>query len=103
VYASFALIVGIGFWLRRHPGVATTAAASAVGSVLFFVVTNFGMWATPDGFYPHTVAGLGACYVAAIPFFRNTLLGDLAYCGLLFGLFELGKRYVPALREHAPR
>jgi len=103
VYASFAAIVCIGFWLRRHPGVMTTVGASMAGSVLFFVLTNFGMWVMPEGLYPHTPAGLAECYTAAIPFFRNTLLGDLAYCGLLFGLFELGKRLVPSLRESVTR
>ncbi len=99
VYASFAAIVCIGFWLRGHQGVLTTIGASAAGSVLFFIVTNFGMWATPDGLDPHTRAGLGACYAAAIPFFRNTLLGDLAYTGVLFGIFELAKRSLPGLKE----
>jgi len=102
VYGSFAATVLIGFWLRRHQGVLTTAGATVAGSVLFFVVTNFGMWATPGGLYPHTVAGLGACYAAAIPFFRNSMFGDLAYAGALFGLFELGKRYLPVLQDRAP-
>lgn len=61
------------------------------GSVLFFIITNFGVWL--DGrLYPRTLAGLWQCYVMATPFFRNTLLGDLFYTGALFGLYAFGKR-----------
>ena len=42
-----------------------------------------------SGFYPRTLGGLEACYVAAIPFFQNTLAGDLFYAALLFGGFAL--------------
>ena len=48
--------------------------------------------------YPLTLSGLAACYVAAVPFFQNTLAGDLFYSGLLFGGFALLERAVPALR-----
>jgi hypothetical protein len=49
-------------------------------------VTNFGVWAT--GGYPPTFGGLVECYVAAIPFFRNTVVGDLVYVAVLFSLYE---------------
>src|SRR3954451_1218927 len=67
VYFSVALIVAIG-WLAipRITPIRVSAAAIA-SSVLFFIITNFGMWLF-SGFYPHTFAGLTACYVAAIPF-----------------------------------
>ena len=97
VYASIAAIVVIG-WLalqRRSP--LRIGAAAVAGSVLFFIVTNFGTWAV-SGMYPLTASGLAACYVAAIPFFQNTLAGDLFYSGLLFGGFALLERAVPALR-----
>jgi hypothetical protein len=67
-------------------------------SVLFFVLTNFGVWAF-DALYPKTLEGLMACYVAAIPFFRNTLLGDLSYTVVLFGGFALLERRIPVLRD----
>jgi len=106
VYGSFFAIAGIGIWLRSHRTVVSTIGSSLAGSVLFFIVTNFGVWVLSAVTYPHTVAGLTSCYVAAIPFFRNTLIGDLVYVGTLFGAFELGIRYVPGLRsagvtEHA--
>ena len=66
-------------------------------SVLFFVVTNFGVWAT-QGMYPMSLEGLVACYVAAIPFFQNSLLGNAFYTSVLFGGFALLAHYAPRFR-----
>ena len=99
IYASFIAIGCIGLWLRNHPGVAQTFASTLVGSLLFFIVTNFGVWISSQVSYPHTAAGLVQCYVAAIPFFRNTILGDIVYVGAMFGLFEMAKKFVPSLRQ----
>ena len=66
--------------------------------VLFYVLTNFGMWIAAPSMYAHTFNGLLECYVAAIPFFRNTLLGDLGYVAVLFGLFALVEKLVPSLQ-----
>ena len=62
---------------------------------------NFGVWAT-SGMYPRDLGGLGASYVAAIPFFHNSLAGDLIFCALLFGGWALAERTVPSLREARP-
>ncbi|MBI3193477.1 MAG: hypothetical protein HYZ34_03295 [Ignavibacteriae bacterium] len=97
VYASFAAIGLIGLWLRNHHGVATTIGATLFGSILFFIVTNFGVWISSHGMYPQTFSGLIECYIAAIPFFRNSLLGDFAYVTAMFGLYELAKKFVPSL------
>ncbi|HEX9007248.1 MAG TPA: DUF6580 family putative transport protein [Bacteroidota bacterium] len=99
VYGSFVAITCIGFWLRDHRGLMQTIGATVAGSVLFFVVTNFGAWLGELALYPRTAAGLAECYVAAIPFFRNTLLGDLGYVALLFGAFELARRWIPSLNQ----
>ncbi len=98
VYASFLAITFIGFWIRSRRGVAATLAATLAGSVLFFIVTNFGAWLISETTYPRSLAGLAQCYVAAIPFFRNTLIGDFLYVGVLFGAFELGVKTIPGLR-----
>jgi hypothetical protein len=100
VYGSVALIVVIGWLALQHRSPVRIGAAALVGSVLFFAVTNFGTWAL-SGMYPLTFAGLTACYVAAIPFFQNTLAGDLFYAGVLFGGFALLERSVPAIRQGA--
>ena len=101
VYAAFALIVLIGRGLQQSRTFARIAGSTLLGSVLFFVITNFGVWAV-DQLYPKTWEGLAACYVAAIPFFRNALTGDVLYSALLFGGFELLARRIPALGEPSP-
>jgi hypothetical protein len=98
VYASVALIVLIGWAVNARITVLRVSGAALASSVLFFVVTNFGTWLS-SGMYPHDVAGLAACYVAAIPFFQNTVAGDLVYSALLFGGFALLEDAVPRIRE----
>lgn len=91
VYGAFALTVLLGRTLTARRGVARVAAATLGASLLFFLLTNFGTWATQD-LYPATPAGLVACYVAALPFFANTLLGNAFYATLLFGGLTLAER-----------
>jgi hypothetical protein len=98
VYMSFALIVCIGLWLQTRRTSWHIASATLLSSVLFYLVTNFGVW-TFDSLYPKTVSGLIACYVAAIPFFSNTVEGDALYTLALFGSFTLLERKFAALRE----
>jgi len=101
VYGSFALIVCLGFWLRRRQSAGRIVAAALCGSMLFFILTNLAVWAlTP--LYPKTLSGLSECYVAALPFFRNTLAGDLLYSGLLFGGLAMAERRWPRLAEASP-
>jgi len=98
VYFSVALIVMIGMATLSQRTALRVGAAAIASSVLFFVITNFGMWLF-SGFYPRTLGGLEACYVAAIPFFQNTLGGDLFYATLMFGGFRLAEHLAPRLRE----
>jgi uncharacterized membrane protein (UPF0136 family) len=100
VYVSFTLIVCLGLKLRRRRRALPIAVATLASSVLFFVLTNFGVWAL-DSMYPKSWDGLVACYVAAIPFFHNTLLGDAMYTTVLFGSLALAEKGLPALREPA--
>jgi hypothetical protein len=69
---------------------------SLVGSVLFFLITNFGVW-LGSSMYPQTGAGLIATYVAGIPFFQNTVLGTLFYSSVMFGSFAYLRQRNPAL------
>lgn len=100
-YLGFALIVCIGQWLRTRRSAPRIAGAALASSIVFFIVSNFGVWAF-GSLYPMTTEGLLACYVAAIPFFWNTVQGDLLYTALLFGGFALLERRFAALRETAP-
>jgi len=97
VYACIALSTVLGFGLRGRVGGARVLGYSLAGSVLFFLVTNFGAWLGSPA-YPQNAAGLAAAYVAGIPFFQWTVLGTLFYAALLFGGFALLRRQVPALR-----
>jgi hypothetical protein len=90
-------VVAVGWLALQRISVLRVAAAAIASSLTFFLVTNLGVWAL-GGMYPLTARGLAACYAAAIPFFQNTLAGDLFYSGLLFGGFALIERAVPALR-----
>ena len=97
VYACIALSTLLGFGLRGKVGGARVLGYSLAGSVLFFIVTNFGAW-LGSPIYPQSGAGLVAAYAAGIPFFQWTVLGTLAYAAILFGGFALLRRRLPALR-----
>jgi hypothetical protein len=87
VYGSFILTGAIGLWLKNHKSAKNIVCASLISSILFFLITNFGVWAT--GWYPRTLSGLMQSYTMGLPFFRNTVLGDLCYTGVFFGAYEL--------------
>lgn len=76
------------------PRPAPLALASVMGSTLFFIVSNFGVWLVGHSgtLYPHTSSGLAACFAAGLPFYRNALLGDLGWTFGLFGLYALASR-----------
>jgi len=84
VYAAFLVVVAMGVRFLRHPGVARIVGASLAASTVFFLLSNFGVWSSGT-LYPATFSGLLATYAAALPFFANTLGGDLFYCTVLFG------------------
>ncbi len=123
VYASFLLSVLIGGVLlggrfgvsqrakrkesepdsankSKPRALARIAGATFLGSLQFFLITNFGVWAFL-GTYPSTAAGLAACYIAGVPLFWNTLAGDAVYAALLFGAFAMAEHLVPRLRVEA--
>jgi hypothetical protein len=95
VYASFLINVWMGSKLRKTENPGWIGGAAVIGSVQFFLLTNFAVWVNPaQTLYPHSFAGLATCFVAAIPFFRNTLVSDLAFSAALFGLYALLTRTV---------
>lgn len=96
VYVAFLLSVAIGrLMLRGRTGVGRIAGATFAGSLQFFLVTNFAVWAAAR-MYPMTLGGLLMCYEAALPFFGWTLAGDLFYAAVLFGLYDFVSRRLPA-------
>jgi uncharacterized membrane protein len=88
-WGSF-LLIGIlsSRYLAKRLNFENVLAASMLGAVLFFVVTNFGVWLM-SGYYDNSVSGLLLSYENAIPFFRNTFLGDIAYSTALYGAYVL--------------
>jgi hypothetical protein len=98
VYAAFVVMVGIGRLIRKNPSLAAIGAGTLAASLSFFVITNFSGW-LPDHLYPKTAQGILQGYIAGVPFFRNTFMGDVFYVAVLFGGFALAEKWFPVLRE----
>lgn len=88
VYGSFILMIFIGRLLKNNQKIHTLAGASLISSLLFFIITNFGVWLVYP-MYPRTLLGLVNSYTMAIPFFKNSILGDLIYTFSFFKGFHL--------------
>ncbi len=101
IYGSYALIVALGTLNRGRTGFVRPAMTSAAGALLFFVATNLAVWGT-SGMYPVTAAGLGMCFLAALPFFGNTLAADLGGTAVLFGGEALLFRRAQPAAEPSP-
>lgn len=87
IYTSFFIIGCIGLWLRKHKEFKNILFCSIASSLIFFLLTNFNFWVA-ESLYPKTFAGLLQSYTMALPFFRNTIMGDLLYTGVFFGSYE---------------
>jgi len=89
VYGSFLLIGLVGLWLKNHKTLPNIIGSSLFGSIIFFLVTNFAVWAVPHSMYIHNLQGLMQSYIMGLPFFRGTLMGDLFYVGVMFSSMEI--------------
>ena len=98
IYAVIAVSTVIGFGLRGRVTGPRVLGYSLAGSVLFFLATNFAVWATATAGHGACSISLASCYVAGIPFFQWTLLGTLFYAAVLFGGFALLRQRVPQLQ-----
>lgn len=99
VYGSFLAYTGLGMLVSRRISTATVFLGSIGGATLFYLTTNFAVWAF-SSWYPHTVSGLLLSYTLALPFFKYTLLGDLFFTGVLFGVYAFALKL--ALGKFAP-
>lgn len=90
-WMAFLLVALFGMALRKSNNFTRIAVGTLGGSLLFFVVSNFGTWALGN-MYPHNFGGLMDCYYMGLPFFRGTLVGDLAYSTVLFGAYAFAMR-----------
>lgn len=96
VYIGLTSMVACGVSIRKNTNLTTVAMASVVGTLLFFLITNFAYIYSPS-LYPHNIAGVVTSYVMGLPFLRNMLIGDAFYGFALFGGFYLIRMRYPAL------
>ena len=98
VYASFAIIALLGVVMKSKLQTPwTLPVLSVFSSLLFYTITNFGVWASGI-LYPQTADGLGMAYLAGLPFLKYSLAGDAFYILMLFGGWALLQNRVPELR-----
>ena len=91
-YAAFALLAACGMPLRERRSIAPIAVAGLGGAVMFFLVTNFGVWLVGGGLsHPKTPAGLMQCYVDGVPFFTRTLISQALFLPVLFSPLVLAR------------
>lgn len=86
-WGSIFLISLLGLWLKNYKDFKNIFGMSLVSSLIFFIITNLGVWLV-SSLYPFTMAGLTACFILAIPFFKSTLLSTLFYAFVLFYGYE---------------
>ncbi len=98
VWASFALMTFLGIYLKTRLNTINVVLASLTGSTIFYVVTNFAVWAE-GRMYAMNFGGLMQSYINAIPFYRNMIVGDLVYAALLFGVYALIVQTVKIVRQ----
>ena len=95
IYGAFVLIVSMGAKFIKLNNPNSIVLTSLGASTLFFFLSNFGVWL--NGFYGYTLTGFINCYIMAIPFFGNTIAGDMIYCAIFFGAYEYIKISLPSI------
>jgi hypothetical protein len=96
VYGGFIAIVLIGQVIRKKPTMLSAIGGALAGSVLFFLITNGAVW-LGSPYYAQDLSGLINSYVAGVPFFRGTLMGDLLFTAIFFGSYKLAEHRFPSL------
>ena len=87
-WGCFYLTTLVGMSLRGRMSALPILAGTLTGTLIFFVLTNLGVWIWQD-LYPKTASGLLECYVMALPFVRNAVAGDLVYAGVFYLVYRL--------------
>jgi hypothetical protein len=100
VYLGYALIFAVGYLVLEKVNVGRTLIATVLSSTVFFLLTNFAFFytesVTPNpavGSYPHNMIGILASYQAGLPFFKNMLVGDLAFTSIIFAVYYSVKHF----------
>ncbi len=97
-WAWYAGMLWLGTTLAEKTGAVRVLATALAGSVSFFVISNFAVWAAWE-MYPRNFAGLMMCYDAALPFFRRAVEGDLLFTSLMFGAPVVANMLAGCLRR----
>lgn len=88
VYGAYALIAALGFAFNQQKHFKNILAMSVASSLIFFVISNFGVWVVEDGLgYAKNFSGLMECFAMGVPFYRNQFLSDLILTPVLFYSF----------------
>ena len=94
-WSWYAAVLVLGsLMLKQSASAGRLIGASVLAPTAFFGISNFTVWSA-SGMYPHSLGGLGTCYLAALPFYRNDLASTLLVTGLAFGLPVLLHRSIP--------
>jgi hypothetical protein len=99
VYLGFGCIFLLGFFALKTVRVPKLILTTVSGSVIFFLITNFGAWMSSIHLYPRDLTGLMVAYIAGLPFFLNSVIGDLFYVSVFFGGYYLVSRRLSPARE----
>lgn len=102
VYACFMLFVLLGRWLVINNNPLRMGAASLTGSIVFYLITNFAAWVEYSHLYSRDITGLWQSYVAAWPFFQWSLISDLFFTGVLFGIHLMATKAAAEEPEATP-
>ena len=102
-WAWYAMAMALGrILLSSRTSVLRVGAGALLGPTSFFLVSNYATWVSGFAYpYPHTLGGLGACFLAAVPFYRNDLLSTALVAGLAFGVPVLVRRMSAARTQVA--
>ena len=103
-WAMWVAILLLGASLIKGYSALRIGGTTLLSSVLFFLGSNFAVWAVWRDMYPKTFDGLMACYVAGLPFFRNALISDMFFSAAFFGIAyivsqKIGERAVVPVRH----
>lgn len=100
VYTSLIIGIFIGRLIQNRVKFTNVVISLILGSFIFFFITNLGSWLTDPIYYPLTFESLQRCFYLAIPFYRNSILGDLIYGLTLFTAYKLSFKYLPVFNKY---
>jgi hypothetical protein len=97
----YAMAMALGWiLLSAKTTVVRVGAGVLLGPTSFWIASDYAVWAG-SGMYPHTLAGLGACFAAAIPFYRNDLASTAILLAVAFGAPVLARRMQASQEQQA--